>query len=140
MSAPAGEQGSRSPVEAILRWCRDWKRAAGGMELPCIGEEVDRTAKDVGVSAFDLRTIARQRPAATDLLLRRMTALDVDADVVSRTEGRTFRDLQRVCTLCQSRRRCAQDLVRDSADPDWKDYCLNAATLTALSVLPWAAR
>ena len=43
--------------------------------------------------------------------------------------ARTFQDLQRVCAMCESHRRCARDLARDSAIPAWKDYCPNAATL-----------
>src|SRR5262249_2242005 len=71
---------------------------------------------------------------------RRMAALDLDRNEVSRTEPRTFQDLQRVCTMCNHHRRCSRDLARDSADPAWEDYCPNAATLMALNALPWRAR
>jgi hypothetical protein len=97
-------------------------------------------AKDVGVSASELRTVARFGPEAADLLLRRMAALDLARNEVAQTEPATFQDLQRVCTMCESHRRCARNFARDSADPDWKDYCPNAATLIALSALPWAER
>jgi hypothetical protein len=110
-------------------------------ELKCCGEdEVERMAKDVGVSAAELRKLARRGPEAADFLLRRMAALDLDRNEVSRTEPRTFQDLQRVCTLCESRRRCARDLARVSADTEWESYCPNAATLKVLNALPWAAR
>jgi hypothetical protein len=110
-------------------------------ELKCCGEdEVERIAKDVGVSPAEFRKLVSRSPDAADLLLRRMAALDLDRNEVSRTEHRTFQDLQRVCTLCDSRRRCARDLARDSANPGWQDYCPNASTLMALDALPWAAR
>ena len=141
MSALPGGQKSWSPVDAILQWCRDWTRRGSASELKCFGEEeVERIAKDVGVSASELRTLARFGPEAADLLLRRMAALDLDRNEVARTEPGTFQDLQRVCTMCESHRRCARDFARDSANPEWKDYCPNAATLIALSALPWAAR
>jgi hypothetical protein len=139
MSALPGRQKSWSPVNAILQWCRDWSGSAS--ELKCFGEEeVERIAKDVGVSASELRTLASFGPKAADLLLRRMAALDLDRNEVARTEPRTFQDLQRVCTMCESHGRCARDFVHDSANPEWKNYCPNAATLIALSALPWAAR
>jgi hypothetical protein len=141
MLALPGGQKSWSPVHAILRWCRDWTRRGSASELKCFGEEeVDRIAKDVGVSVSELRTLARFGPKAADLLLRRMAALDLDRNEVAQTEPGTFQDLRRVCTMCESHRRCARDFAHDSANPEWKDYCPNAATLIALSALPWAAR
>ena len=138
MSAPLSGQKSWSPVDLILQWYRDWTRRTSASELKCFGEEeVERMAKDVGVSASELRTVARCGPEAADLLLRRMARLDLARNEVAQTEPATFQDLQRVCTMCESHRRCARDFARDSADPDWKDYCPNAATLIALSALPW---
>lgn len=136
---PDGQKG-RSPFGAILRWWRDRARDPAA-ELKCCGdEEVERIARDVGVSATELRTLAKRGPGAAGLLLRRMAALDLDRNEIARTERGTFQDLQRVCTMCESKRRCARELARDSADPAWKDYCPNAATLIALNALPWAAR
>src|SRR5215831_16526549 len=97
-------------------------------------------AKDVGVPASELRRLASLGPDSADLLLRRMAALDLDRTEVSRTEPRTFQDLQRVCSMCRSHRRCKRDLADDAAGPAWQDYCLNAATLMALNALPWRAR
>jgi hypothetical protein len=142
MLALPGGQKSWSPTKAVSQWWRDWTRRSSALsELKCWGEdEVERVAKDVGVSASELRRLASLGPGSADLLLRRMAALDLDRNEVSRTEPRTFQDLQRVCTMCNSHRRCKRDLARDSADPAWQDYCPNAATLMALNALPWRAR
>jgi|SRR5208282_66382 len=137
---PSGQK-SWSPFDAILQWFRDWTRTGSVSELKCFGdEEIERIAKDVGVSASELRTLATFGPEAADLLLRRMAALDLDRKEVARIEPQTFQDLQRVCLMCESRRRCARDFAGDSASEAWKDYCPNAATLIALNALPWAAR
>jgi hypothetical protein len=142
MLALPGGQKSWSPTKAVSQWWRDWTRRSSALsELKCWGEdEVERVAKDVGVSASELRRLASLGPGSADLLLRRMAALNLDRNEVSRTEPRTFQDLQRVCTMCNSHRRCKRDLARDSADPAWQDYCPNAATLMALNALPWRAR
>jgi len=142
MSTLPGGQKSWSPIKAISQWWRDWSRSGSAlMELKCCGEdELERMAKEIGVSVPELRRLARRGPGSADLLLRRMAALDLDRNEVSRAEPRTFQDLQRVCTMCMSHRRCTRDLARDSADPAWEDYCPNAATLMALSAQPWRAR
>ena len=136
-----GGQKSWSPIEAILQWCRAWTKRDALAELKCYGEEeVERIARDFGVSASELHRLANLGPESADLLLRRMAALDLDRDEVCQSAPRTFQDLQRVCTMCESHRRCARDLARDSANPAWKDYCPNAATLMALNGLPWSSR
>jgi hypothetical protein len=139
MLALRDKQKSRSPFEAIFQWCRDWTRGSSVFEC-CTEDEVEHIAKDIGVSVSELHKLASLGPEAADLLQCRMSALDLDPEEVSRTEPRTFQDLQRVCTLCDDHRRCARDLSRDSAIPAWKDYCPNAETLMALSAMPWAAR
>ena len=124
MSALPGGQKSWSPVEAILQWCQDWTRSGSVSDLKCFGEEeIERIAKDVGVSASEFRRLASLGPDSADLLLGRMAALDIDRNEVSRIERGTFHDLQLVCTMCESQRLCARDLAGDSANPAWKDYC-----------------
>jgi hypothetical protein len=141
MSALPSGHKSWSPFDAILQWCRDWVKSGPESELNCFGDaEVERIAKDVGVSASELRTLAMFGPEAADLLLRRMAAFDLDRNEVARIEPQTFQDLQRVCIMCDHHRRCAQDFARDSASEEWKNYCPNAATLIALDALLWAAR
>jgi hypothetical protein len=142
MSALPHTQKHRSPVEIISTWWQEWTRSgSGSSELACCAEdEVDRIARDMGMSARELRQLAQHGPHSADLLLRRMAALDLDPKEVSQTEPQTFQDLQRVCTLCDSRKQCTKDMARDMNDPAWEDYCPNVATLKMLNALPWAAR
>ena len=127
-------QNSWSPIKAILQWCREWTRSDS---LTCCGEEeIERIARDFGMSASDLHRLASLGSGSADLLLRRMATLNLDEDEVSQ-RTRTFQDLQRVCSMCESHRRCARDLASDPANPAWKDYCPNAATLIALNAVPW---
>lgn len=137
MSAVSVEQKSGVPSEFIVRWFLNWVRESS--LFSCEGE-LERTAKDVGISVSEFRRLASLGPESADLLRRRMAALQLDRNEVSAVEPGTLQDLQRVCTMCESHRRCARDLARDAAIPAWKDYCPNAATLIALDALPWAAR
>jgi len=141
MSAQPDGQKAHSPIGAIAQWFRGWTQKSTASELKCMADEiVERMARDVGVTAPELRTLARLGPDAAELLRRRMTALDLDPREVRRVEPAALQDLQRVCSLCAHRRRCAHDLAQDPGNPAWKDYCPNAETLAALNAEPWATR
>jgi hypothetical protein len=90
--------------------------------------------------ASEIRRLASLGPESAELLSRRMAALDLDGKEVARTHPQTFRDLQRICTLCESHRQCARDLTRDASAPAWEDYCPNVETLRALNAMPSASR
>jgi len=130
---------THSPIEAIREWYRGLTRPQSDL-TDCSAERLERMAHDIGVSSAELCKLASRGPESADLLLQRMEVLDLDENEVARTERATFQDLQRVCSMCDCKKRCARDLARDPADPVWKDYCPNAQTLTALNALPWATR
>jgi hypothetical protein len=125
-----------------LAWLIDWWRARSEVaDLECCGSaEVERIAGDLGMSAAELRTLASHGPNAAELLNRRMAALRIDPDRVGSLDPFMLRDLQRLCTTCTNRKRCARDLADAAGDlaenrQDWQDYCPNAATLNMLVAL-----
>jgi len=141
MTDLSGREERRSPLTAMWRVLSRWARGASAPDVSCCGEmEVERIARDVRMTPAELRAVASRGPQAADLLLRRMAVLDLDPAEVAQVGPQTFRDLQRVCSLCESKRRCVRDFARDAAAPQWQDYCPNAATLMALDALPWASR
>ena len=142
MSAPPNKGGIfRSTIKAVLHRCREWIVSDPASVLSCCGEEeIERIACDLRMSPVELRTIVKRGSAAADLLLKRMAALDLDPKEVSQVETQTFRELQRSCALCESKRRCVRDLKGNNVSIEWKDYCPNAATLLALDSLPWRSR
>ena len=89
---------------------------------------------------YDFRTLVSLGPNACDPLERRLAALDLDPVEVSEIAPQTFRDLQRVCSFCQSHRRCLRNLARDPGKPEWTDYCPNVEILMALDAMPWTSR
>ena len=142
MLAPPSRQESRSLLDAISNWWSNWtKKRSAVLELSCCAEEeINRTAKDLGMSTDEFHKLVSRGPEAANLLLRRMAALDLDRSEVSRTEPRVFQELQKTCAFCESRRRCVRDLKQNSSDPVWEEYCPNAGTLKALNALPWMSR
>jgi hypothetical protein len=141
MSALWNKAKSWSPLSGILRWIQDPNRNNDLSHLQLCGErEIELIARDTGLSVSEFRALQTLGPNASDLLERRIAALDLDPVEVSAIAPNTFRDLQRVCSHCKSHGRCLRDLGRNPADGGWKDYCPNVGTLAALDTLPWASR
>jgi hypothetical protein len=94
-------------------------------------------AQDLALPAGDLDLLL-SRDGDPSLLLRRMAALRLDPDDIGRSEPAMFRDLQRVCVMCESRGECIRDLAAEETEPgspNWRDYCPNVATLNMLAAL-----
>jgi len=122
------------PLSRFARWWRDWRyRRASVADLDrCGPDEIERVARDLGVRGAELRILAGKWPGAADLLGRRMRHLKLDADDTTHAMPRVMRDLQRTCTLCQSKRQCERDLSSNPREPVWRTYCPNEITLAAL--------
>lgn len=146
MTALLPQNNRWSMFGSLVRW---WHRVLGARadlaELDSCGpDQTERMAKDLGISSAELRQLASYRADESDLLRQRMTKLGLDPEELARSDPATLRDLQRLCTMCTSRGRCARDLKRNAADPhwqawrenrDWREYCPNAATLNLLNTL-----
>jgi len=122
-------------IGPIAEW---WRRRAAIREnltdLNAFGpEDMARMAQDVGISASDLRALATHCTDAADLLDRRLAALGIDSGQLAQAGLAELRDMQRLCTTCQSKGRCAHDLVDDPDDPVWRQYCPNEEALIELA-------
>jgi hypothetical protein len=119
---------------ALGRWWRNWRRRRVALaEVAALDSHArERIAQDSGLSADDLPKLVSSGPDAADLLDRRLEALHLDRDELKRNEPAVLRDLQRLCSFCESKGRCMRDLARDPDNPGWVGYCPNAPTLTAL--------
>ena len=118
---------------ALTEWWRNWRhRRAAVAELANCGPEMASIAHDVGLAPADLCVLAAKRPDAADLLSQRLAALQLDTGDLSVSAGPVVRDLQRLCTVCESKGRCVRDLDEHPLSEDWRDYCPNAGTLESL--------
>jgi hypothetical protein len=146
MFALPRDETSHSPLHAVLRWIWEVSRDATLDDLKSCGvREIERIARENGLSNADFRALVKlgpgaADPVAADLLERRMAALDLDPKEVCEIAPQTFRELQQVCPLCKSRGRCLEDLTRTPSSAAWKNYCPNVETLMALNALPWTSR
>ena len=134
MNVPPNPSDSRSLLTELASWLRQHAEKYGRLaELDrCCKEDLERIAADAGVSGSELRILAGKSRDAADLLYRRMAVLDLDPDEVGRGEPGVLRDLQKLCSMCESRKRCVLDFARGGVNASWEDYCPNAMTLRAL--------
>jgi hypothetical protein len=122
-------------IVPIAEWWR--RRAAVRNNLASLNafdaEDMARMARDVGVSASELRALAGHCSDAADLLDRRLEALGLSAKELAHTAPAELRDMERLCTMCESKGRCGRDLAADSSDPVWRQYCPNEPALMSLA-------
>jgi hypothetical protein len=121
----------------ISKW-KNWKATRLSDSDSCSEYELKRRALHLGIPVAQLRWVPSYRPDPVSLLERRMKLLSLDPDEIVRIEPDVTRTLRHQCARCVDLERCALDLTDTSADPcsqRWRDYCPNAATLTALSTL-----
>src|SRR5262245_9837845 len=134
MSLSAQTKDAKSVRRLVHLW-HDWiKRRRSMMQLACCDRtDVARMAHDIGVSSGELYTLSGKWPDSADLLLRRIDESKLDATEIKKAEPQVMRDLQRVCTLCASKRKCSHDLATGPSEPAWQSYSSNTTTLKALS-------
>ncbi|MCF8475633.1 MAG: DUF6455 family protein, partial [Pseudolabrys sp.] len=98
----------------------------------CERDDVMEIAKDLGVSAGDLREMMSKGPGAADLLKKMLVALGVDGKTLAMAKPLVLRDLQRLCATCGNKKRCAHELADGTAAAHFQEFCPNAFTLAAL--------
>lgn len=128
------EAKARSVAIVLGDWWRRWWQSRNAVaELQACGSDVRQIANDLGLSPGELQVIAAKRPDAADLLTARLAALHLDPDKLPASDGAVRRDLQRLCSMCGSKARCAHDLATPAPSDDWQTYCPNASTLNSLA-------
>lgn len=120
-------------LKALTNLLGRWRSAAAAWrELAALGPEMDVVAKDLGLTSRELRALAAKGVGAAKELTCVLEALGIDQDVVVRHDPVVLRDLQRVCTLCEHKKKCNDDLDAGTIAQNYSGYCPNANTLQAL--------
>jgi hypothetical protein len=106
------------------------KRARVNELIDCDPSEMARVARDLGVSATELCLLVSRDKTAADLLYRRMETLRLDPTSI---DPALMRDLQRCCSICDSKQLCAHELEDKPKGANWPKYCPNEYTIAALT-------
>ena len=108
-----------------------WQRRASVDEIDRLGTQETRClARDLGISADEIRLLAAKDRNAADLLYRRMETIGLDP---AQVDSAVMRDLQRGCSKCIDKGLCVHELEDRPREPTWPRYCPNEQTLDALT-------
>ena len=125
--------------KCIADWWRSGKNDCGCLaELDQSGpDEVRRMAKDLSPTTWELRALAGKADSPDLLLYHRMADLGLDRGKIALAVPEVMREMQKLCSMCDSKTRCQRDLLR-CADPSsaWRAYCPNEDVLHLLQVKP----
>jgi len=126
-------------VEAVIDRFAGWlkHRREIAESCNCNSEEYARIAHDLNLSTAELSALVRRGAHAGDELPKMMEALRIDMDAIRRVEPMVVRDMERVCSLCERKRRCAHELAAGQASEKYAEFCPNADALTALIKRPY---
>lgn len=121
-------------IDSIAKWWR--KRAAireSQSRLNSLGpDELARIASDVGLPLSELHMLTSYSADAAELLEQRLESLGLSTTDLAHRAVEQLRDMERLCTTCKSKGRCARDLASGSSDAAWQQYCPNHEALTEL--------
>lgn len=133
-----GENDCCSHLSLRARMAQWWSTLSGRLsraaEMRALDPEVaSGVSRDLGTSVGELRVLAAKWPdSSAELLGRRLSALDLDPAEIASSQPAVARDLAVHCTLCGDKTQCRHDLDQNPGNPEWREYCVNTATLTAL--------
>ena len=108
------------------------RRRVALREMEALGCEMPAIARDLGLTELQLRALALQEPGVPKHLKRMVAALDI-TDKFESADSTLSRDMQSLCSLCSSKRRCGRELRAGTAAGNFDEFCPNAHNLTALS-------
>jgi hypothetical protein len=84
------------------------------------------------VAPDDLEELVRRGPRAADELPKMLRALGINEESLERAQPLVLRDMERVCAMCNHKRKCDRELAAGTAAQHYEEYCLNAPTIDQL--------
>jgi hypothetical protein len=134
MTVPASDLPKLAWRSAVAGWVRAVaSRFRNDGELQGLDRtEFAQIARDLNLSPAELYAISTGSNRSAGLLNKRMAEFGLSPEVVKRQHPEVSRDLERVCGMCSSKKRCASEFARRGSNPSRSDYCPNTQTLEAL--------
>ena len=135
MERRTGRLESVPMIGHVVSWAKRFSRQFGqSNELQKLDpDEINRIARDFGVSVSDLLTLAKSDVHVQELLTQRLVEMGLSEKLLQDKHPKEFSDLNRVCVSCVSTKRCANDFLQRKSGHS--DYCPNTDTLEALRAI-----
>jgi uncharacterized protein YjiS (DUF1127 family) len=117
-------------IQAFAEWLKR-RRDRAELNALDIGER-ERVAHDLGVGAPELDYLVRVAHDPVELS-RMMAAIGIDEEALKRAQPALRREIERVCSLCETTTLCRHELASGTAGVSYRYFCPNAEELKALS-------
>lgn len=95
-------------------------------------DQLSIIARDIGITADELYRLDRRGDLAKLLLPERLAQEGVRPLAVQAEWPSVWKDLQRVCALCEHTEVCQRDLRIEPDSNEWHRYCPNEGTIKSL--------
>ena len=117
-------------IDTFANWLHHRRELSEARQMD--PSDFDRIAGELRISPDQLDALVRQGPHAADELPKLLKALGVDEGSLARSEPQLLRDMERVCALCNQKRKCNRELAAGTSSEHYGEYCLNASTIDGL--------
>ena len=129
-SAPNTESIASRLIGRFARWL---SARRDGSELRRLGPtDVMAIAKNLRIPRAELETLVAHGRQGADELPRMLAQLGIDKTAIARKEPGVLQDMTLVCALCVAKSRCNRELEAGTAPFDYREYCANAYTISAI--------
>lgn len=95
-------------------------------------DHVEAIARDIGLTTDDLYRLDRRGESPYLLLPERLAQEGIKPTVVQAEWPSVWKDLQRVCALCDHADVCQRDFDARPDSGEWHNYCPNDSTMKFL--------
>jgi hypothetical protein len=121
-------------IEAVADWIKRYRDVIKfENELARVDpDQITAMARDLGITAVQLRELASKGPESTNLLKRLLMALDTDPKELEQIDPRVARDMLWMCFNCSEKSRCKHELSAGTAAQTFREFCPNALSLDEL--------
>ena len=133
----AGHEDKRSQsaakivFDAVADWVTRYRHSLkSSRQLDAIGpDEVAAMARDIGITATQLRELSSKGDHATASLRNLLIALKVDPKEFGKTDPHIAREMQWLCVHCSNKAQCTFDLSIGIAATTFRNICPNAIAI-----------
>ena len=119
-------------IDLFGEWLKQRRQLKELMQLEAGPGELERIARELGVTSADLRMLVRQGSLGAGELPKMLEALGIDEAAIRRAQPTLLRDMERVCAFCNHKRQCDQELAVGTASSNYVEYCGNADAIDEL--------
>lgn len=130
---PLKASSANAVSKAVADVVNQWREvAASARELAGLRQTMADIARDLGFSPTELQILAAKGANAAKELPCLLESLRISIQTIAEKDPMVLRDLQRVCSICDHKRRCGRNIAAGMLAENYDRYCPNAETVNAI--------